>query len=342
MSSRFTVYLGCTGIVALLVIVFPAIVLVARFAGVVPGFLLAITPSLFCYSLAWWCARALVQRLVTPRWVAPASDAGRRALGAAAGGIAAVIVALPAFLVPQAINSSFAESVAGLRADDRDRQGPVAFPPVTAIVLKDSYDPRKKTLLCETLCQRLLYSGAVARIVVADGVPARAVGAFWVERRDQCPEPALPRSDIRWPVDFPLRAGEAPEQRVRARIAAGECLMQGDGRVEEAGATIAFGTVKAGADSLGHPWALWLDTVRANRLELVEHGGRVLYRRTEVTLEPLAVPLVIGTRAGLLTSVTYVGWARSQLTHGQIGPHGRDVLPDLLGAAARLSNTAAR
>jgi hypothetical protein len=211
MSSRFTAYLGCLGVVALLVIAFPDIALAGLFAGVVPGILLGLAPSLFCYSLAWWCARALVVRLATARWIAPTSDIGRRALRTAAGGIAVAIVALPAFVIPHAINSSLAESVAALRAEDREIAGPVSFPPVTAVALRDNYDPLKQELFCETLCQRLLYSGAVSRVVVADGLPARAVGAFWIERRERCPEPALARAKVRWPVDFPLRSGEAPD-----------------------------------------------------------------------------------------------------------------------------------
>jgi hypothetical protein len=341
MSSRFTVYLGCTGIVALLVIAFPGIVLAGLFAGAVPGILLAITPSLFCYSLAWWCARALVLRVATPRCIASTSDAGRRALRTAAGGIAVVIVAVPALLVPHAINSSLAESVAALRADDREVEGPVTLPPVTAIVLSDSYDRLKKKLFCETLCQRLLYSGSVSRIVVADGLPARAVGAFWIERRDRCPEPALPRSEVRWVVDFPLKRGEAPEQQVRDRVARGECLIQGTGTLEEAGATIAFRKISKPHSIFAAPWRLWLDTVAASRLDFVDREGRTLYRRTEVKTKPLVVPLLVETRAGLLTSVTYAGWARSENTYAQIGPHGRDVLPNLVGPAAKLSGTAA-
>jgi hypothetical protein len=342
MSHRFTAYLGCTGIVAVLVIAFPGIVLFGLLAGVVPGILLGITPSLFCYSLAWWATRALVLKAAAVRWAAPTSDVGRRALRTAAGGLAVVIVALPALLVPQVMNSSLAGRVAALRADDRDVAAPLAFPPVIAIALSDNYDWLHKQLFCETLCQRLLYSGSVSRVVVADAIPQRAVGAFWIERRGQCPEPALPHSEVRWAVDFPLNRGDAPEEQVRARIARGECLIQGAGSLDEAGVIIAFRKIKEGASIFANPWSLSLDTVAATRLEIVDREGRALYRRTEVKNQPLVVPLLIDARAGLLTSVTYVGWARSETTDGAIGPNGRDVLPGLLGPAARLSDRAAR
>jgi hypothetical protein len=113
-------------------------------------------------------------------------------------------------------------------------------------------------------------------------------------------------------------------------------LLQGADSLEEAGATISFRNIKSAAGIFSHQWTLVLDTVTANRLEIVGAGGRVLYRRTEVTAEPLIRPLLIETRAGLLTSLTYAGWARSKQTYAPMGPNGRDVLPSLLGEAVRL------
>jgi hypothetical protein len=53
----------------------------------------------------------------------------------------------------------------------------------------------------------------------------------------------------------------------------------------------------------------------------------------------LTTPLLIGAAAGLLTTATYAGWARYSKSLGQIGPHGRDALPNLLGDAARKLET---
>jgi hypothetical protein len=335
MSHRFTAYLGCTGILALVTIAFPGIVIVGLFAGVVPGILLEAVPSLFFYSLPWWGTRALLMKAGALAGLAPASDVGRQALRAAAGVLAILLLAVPAILVPRTFNAPVEDTTTTLRAEDRETAGPLALSPVTAVLLRENYDWVKKKLYCETLCQRLLYNRAVSRIIVADGPNPRAVGAFWIERRDRCPEPAILDYDVRWLVDFPLQRGKTPEDRVRARIAAGECLLQGIGSLEEAGATISFRNVKEGVSIFSHPWTLQLDTAAANRLEIIDANGRVLYRRTEVTIEPLTIPLLIETRAGLLTTVTYAGWARSKMTYAPIGPHGRDVLPELLGAAAR-------
>ena len=159
--------------------------------------------------------------------------------------------------------------------------------------------------------------------------------AYWIERRDTCPAPALARRQIRWPVDFPLTRGADPRSRVLARIAAGECLMHDKAKVEDAGMTISYSEVSEGGNPFASPWSLTLDTVKATRLDVVEAGGRLVYRRTEVTVQPLSAPLSIETRSGLMTTVTYAGWARRKATYAPIGPNGRDVLPALLKDAAR-------
>ena len=116
--------------------------------------------------------------------------------------------------------------------------------------------------------------------------------------------------------------------------------MSEPGRIEEAGATIAYRTVKGGSNTFNAPWSLTLDTVTAHRLEVVETGGRVLFRHTEVEAAPLRMPLQIGVGAGLLTTVTYVGWARGRIGHATLGPNARDVLPAVLGDAGRTPDVA--
>src|SRR5262249_33851548 len=154
---------------------------------------------------------------------------------------------------------------------------------------------------------------AAARIIMVDAPPpGRAARieptAYWIERRDTCPPPALARRRIVWPaVDFPLRRDADLRSRVLARVAAGECLAQARAHEEVAGATVSYRKIREGASVFSAPWSLSLDTVTAHRLEIVEAGGRVLYRRTEVTAMPLTVPLQITAAAGFMTTVTYVG-----------------------------------
>ena len=334
MTRRATIYFAVVGIAAAIVVAKPQIILIGFVLGILPGYLLALAPSLFCYSAAWYVIRAVIH---TTRSLACLTPAGR-AFRWAAGLLAAAIVTLPAILAPRAFNAPIDQIVTALRAQDHESGGPVALPSVIAIILPRDYT--HKLNLCEALCQHLLYNGVASRVIVAetrwdgDNMVPVTPDAYWIERRDPCPEPAISDFQVFWPTDFPLEVG-GPLSRVRARIAAGECLMRGSGRLDEAGATIAFRNLKNGKTVYEEPWSLGADIVDANRLEIVGSGGRVSYRRTEVTVRSLFVPLVIDVRAGFLTAVTYVGWGRSVTVFGPLGPQGRDVLPQLLGSASR-------
>jgi hypothetical protein len=234
--------------------------------------------------------------------------------------------------LPPWLNQAAELEVAALRSKDTEPSLPLALAPVVAIVVPDGHDSRDH-LYCETLCQRLLYNGAATRMILTDAPPPGrssrlAPTAYWIGKSDTFPEPLLSRREIVWPGDVRQPRGEDPRSQVRARIAAGECLMHGAAKVGEAGATIAYRTIKVGNSMFRAPWSLALDTVEAS--------GRVLYRRTEVKAAPLVTPLQIGTVAGLLTTITYAGWARGKREFAPLGPNGRDVLPALLGPAGRV------
>jgi hypothetical protein len=332
MNRRAVIYFAVIGVVAAAVMTVPQIVLLGLAAGILPGYILGITPSLFCYSLVWWPIRGVLLKAGLLAGLDPA----QRFLHWTAGTAAVAITLIPAVLVPRAFNVSIELAATALCAEDHENAGPIAFPTVVALRLPRSY---VQINLCEALCQHLLYNGVVSRVIVGqvngpDASIPPPPNAYWIERRDRCPEPDISIFQVAWPTDFPLEQG-GPLTRVRARIAAGECLLRDQGTIEEAGATITVRQLKKGASIFDTPWSLEPDTVEATRLEIVESDGRVLYRRTEVTTHPLMVPLLIDVQSGLLTTVTYVGWARPTVVYAPIGPQGRDVMPDLLGAASR-------
>jgi hypothetical protein len=181
-----------------------------------------------------------------------------------------------------------------------------------------------------------LFNSAVQRVIAVDPTHGNATSAFWIERHESCPEHPNLDFHVRWMTDFPLVRGDTPEDRVRARIAGGECLLEGDGRLKEAATIISYRTVQKGVSIFDHPWALQSGPPAVNRLEIIsDANGGTIYRRTEVTTVVLTTPLRIVAAAGLFTTVTYVGWAHFDRTLAEIGPHGRDVLPHILGAAVR-------
>lgn len=337
MSRRFRVFLIFVGISAALAVAIPQLAFFGFMLGIIPGIFLSLAPALFVYSIAWWCARALLFAAA----LRFGFDRERKFASSAFGILAAAVIALPAVLLPMNINAATEKKSAELRADDQENPGPIALPPIVAVLLASGTSEsasRKSFLDCETLCQRLLYNKAASRVIIAEtprpfdaNAAPRPAAEYRVEKQEQCPKPALSHREIRWPVDRKAHTSS----RVRARIAAGECLIREAGNIETARLTITYRELKHGPGYLNHPWALWLDTVQATRLEIVDADGKLLYRRTEVKTDPLITPLITSIAAGLLTTVTYAGLARSHTEDSPIGPNGRDVLPALLGAAAR-------
>ncbi len=331
MSLRFSIYIGVLGAAALAAVAWPSLVLMGLFLGVIPGLVLWVAPSLFIYSVLWWSVRAILLRIPIPAWISSLQPS-RFAIPV----LSSAIVAVPAILVPYGINMRTEEAAQSLRAGDIEPQAPVVLPSVVALVMDGNTNWSKRRPFCETLCLRLLFNSAVARVIAVDPARPNSATAFWIEQREACPEDTDFRSMlfVRWATDFPLKRGDNLEDRVRARIASGECLMAGEGRPEEAATTIAYRTQK-GASIFDHPWALEPGPPAVNRLEISDAGGATLYRRTEVRVFNLTAPLQIATAAGPLTTVTYAGWARTETVLGQIGPHGRDVLPQIFGNAVR-------
>jgi hypothetical protein len=337
-DTRFLGCLGCTGVAAVIVLLYPAAALIGFWMGILPGIFLGIAPSLFVYLVAWRGLRWIALKIEAFAGFDPEARPARWA----ANLVAIVVVALVAIAIPLAINAPLKQQIAQLQATDAQPPGNIKLPAVVVVELPKFYEGTpSKAPYCEAICLRLLYNGAVSRVIaaeiLADG-KIEPASSFRIERRDQCPKPDFPRSRIVWPGEWRVERGNKPigiEDRVRARISAGECLVREEGRVEDADAVISFREIKRGFERFRGPWKLHLDTVGARRLEIIGANGSVLYRRTEVSAEPLVVPLTTSTEAGLLTTVTYSGCARRKLEISPLGPHGRDILPGLLGEASR-------
>src|SRR5689334_17865208 len=267
MSRGFAIYIGSVGAAALAVVAWPGIVLVGLFLGIIPGLVLAVAPSLFLYSLLAWGTRTLLLRIPALAG-SPNAGAARLIVPVLTG----AIVVAPAVLIPHQINMRSDQSVQALQAGDHGAAEPVRLPPVVALVLEGNYDWSRRKPFCETLCLRLLFNSAVARVIAVDPSQRNAMSAFWIERRDRGAEVVNFACGVRW-TDVPFVRGDTWEDRVRARIAGGECLVEGDGRPEEAAMTISYRSVEKGVSALKHPWALQLDPPAAHRLEISEAGG---------------------------------------------------------------------
>lgn len=337
MDKRFLGCLGCTGVAAIVVLLFPAAALIGYFMGIVPGIFLGVSPALFVYLVIWWVLRWVTLKIAS----FAGFDLNARMVRWTANIVAIAIIAAVAIMTPVAINAPLQQQIAELQATDVQLPSPIKLPAIVAVELPKIYvRGQGKPPYCEGLCLRLLFNGVVSRVIAAEIGPdgnIEPASSYRLERRDQCPQLDFTALPIVWPGERWVEKGRPAgmENRVRARVSAGECLVREVGRIEDAEAVISFRELKKGLARFRGPWTLRLDTVSAKRLEIIETGGRVLYRRTEVTAEPLMVPLITTAQAGLLTTVTYTGWARATTEASPLGPNGRDVLPGLLGDAAR-------
>jgi len=97
----------------------------------------------------------------------------------------------------------------------------------------------------------------------------------------------------------PFSHGTFISDRVKARIAAGECLIAEAATVAEAAVVVIGWRIKTAHDNVyDHPWGLGLDTVTADRLSVYELRGvevpREVFRRTAIEAYPIFALLWIG------------------------------------------------
>lgn len=256
MYKRFLGCLGCTGVAAIVVLLFPAAALVGYFMGILPGIFLGLAPSLFVYLVAWWGLRWGVLKIES----LAGFDLNARMVRWTANLVAIAIIAAFAIVTPLAINSPLEQQIAELQATDVQLQGTIKLPAIVAVELPKSYAGGKgKPPYCEGLCLRLLFNGVVSRVIAAEIGPdghVEPASSYRIERRDQCPQPDFTALPIVWPGERWVEKGRPAgmENRVRARISAGECLVREVGRIEDAEAVISFRELKKGLARLSGPW----------------------------------------------------------------------------------------
>jgi hypothetical protein len=185
---------------------------------VVPGVVLWLTPPAFMYGTV----AALVWRGLErfPRWrLAPT----------------AIAVAAVAVGPPWIMNSRLDKATAALKqADMKLVQRPTLRDTIAFFFPQTQESGGRKGIECTEICQRLLYNGAVRRVIVAvspdslDGdLPRAALTDFHVERKADCPKVSMTASPP-WQEYWPEGAlADRTHIHVSRRIASGECLIQG-------------------------------------------------------------------------------------------------------------------
>src|SRR5438046_2408460 len=108
---RFVHVVGCTGVAALIVMVYPMAAVFGLFLGGLPGIFLGLAPSLFIYFVAWWGLQWLTRKLgeaagfdsvIWHRWIANLVPVG--------------IILVFAFTIPRVINAPHEREIERLQA----------------------------------------------------------------------------------------------------------------------------------------------------------------------------------------------------------------------------------
>lgn len=324
------------GIAATITLLAPTLVVVAMISivGIPLGLALGLSPTLFFLALG--------------------ATAGRRYAGSE-GLLPALAGAAMALLLLAAGASFYNGHLDGIAADlmsgDHDELPRPLPTKALALLTRGSYRSSKDTSACNGLCQRLLLSGAVERVLVAElprdtveWTPALPARAFRMEQRDSCAAVIVAddsnRSDIE---NLPRKDGDrvvfygagaaSPAAEMRVAIASGRCLVEDAATLEDADTVAMAANVHRGAteSTAGiHPGT---DTVRAERLTLSQRtpgGFTERYRWTGIRIEKHP-PLLLLTAVGGGGDLRMVaGFARNSVRLGD-RPFSKnwDGVPDL-------------
>lgn len=286
------------------------------------GIMLALAPAALMYLSLWWLLKTglsalfqhpkILKRVRRPDlWV---------------NWLPVAVLAIAAIAVPYVANLEAYKLIAALQQGDVESKGPIRIQDTVTLEQPISVLWRSEDdVPCIWICQRLLQDG-MARIVRVDinGVPGLrsktkspfAPVAFTLEDRIPCPR--IPLDSLGF---------------VQMHSDPALCIVRTDAPIQR-GLTISLQNIKAAkVNGWGKPWNLAPDTISARRITIFDGDGQLLFRRTKVTATPLIVPLLTDAAAGILTTVTYVGWARTKIISGGIdnGPLGYGVLPKVLG-----------
>jgi hypothetical protein len=288
-SALLTTALVVTGVITAVVFAVPDLVTVGLFLLILPGLILAFTPTVFLYLAVF----AIPWFLLNRRGVAIGVLGGLAA-------VAGVGVGLPVMW-----NGYTDQRLQEAMAKEEPPSAEIGSANIVAL------QPGRSVLKtgCGDLCQSLLYDSGVQRVVL---FPAQKTGyvSFHIQNENNCPDasPQLLTTDFRsqW---LTSEERQRIARSTRLRIAGGECLVRDENwngspdwvleRVKED-----FGTAVK-------PLSLLPGEVHAEGLQLMAHG-EVISRQTRLQARKLFVPLNLSPRSGSELSLRGWEWTRTR------------------------------
>lgn len=305
-KTCFLALLGVTAL-ALAALAMPALVAIGFFFLVLPGLILAFSPTVALYGWLFALPYAVLRRV------------GLRMVAAAVLALAGpVIIGVG---VPMSANTVTQASLAGAVAGDIRPARPWPIAGTVALVRDDHTGGwHQRDNGCDDLCLRLLYN-RYARIVYVGqlGEPGRA---FTIERRMRCPPFLLSTDTVKW-QGWPPDSRDAKQARwplppglkevVEARIAGGDCLVRIDGPIRPDWTIERIALPRERTDDR---WSILPGIAQGERITVYRHspsGKQPVGRFTNAYAYTLAMPLLPDMTGGFEN----MRWRWSRRTVGE-------------------------
>jgi len=210
--------------------------------------------------------------------------------------IALIVLVLP----PIYINSQYDEQHAAYLNNDIDQiEKPLQLDSL-AVIFAKGYNSGP---ICEGSCQRALLNGVVKKMIMFRSkephgnldFSSMTGKAYWMEKRDTCPPPALIRhnpaggySNNKKDIKFDNRTSD---DLIRFRSSQGICLISRDVKLNEADGVIIDGSFKRAKRKVDVGFNIFADTARVHRRSFYLKSNNIYklaYQKTAVTSYPLA------------------------------------------------------
>jgi hypothetical protein len=290
-------WLVFTGLAAAVTLLAPTLVILVAITviGIPIAIALAFAPLVFMVSLG----SVLLHRVLNVGAMGYVIGAGATLL----------LLSVP----PYFINADLSHRASQLVADDRDTFSPPLKAGTIAIRQdREGWFQRDETR-CGGLCMLLLLDGYASRVItVTEGVttdidPQRKVLSFRMERRDRCPDVKLSSNNEEYFIveeagGWSRGIDQKTDERMKAQIGRGNCLIQETVALGLADAIISIGVANRGlsVDAAGlDPFA---DTLTAHRYSVhlrAASSYAEVYRKTNAVVHLLAPVLAPTVGGGL-------------------------------------------
>jgi hypothetical protein len=276
-----------TGILTALTVIPPDVLFLYHAFGISPriGYIIVAAPMAFLISVA-----LLIGNVTLRKYGVIISLAVPALL------LVTMCVALPMYW-NRPLNAEMANLIQGDRGQNEYK---VATKKLALLLSVPNPEINVKPTDCIDVCQRLLFNGSVPAVLM--GSPPfdgnNRVVRYRIERRPTCPAVNIPFFGL-WDVEpFPgaFKDNLESSRNVRARVAAGECLIAEETDIFAADVVIVEQLIKQGANPCCRSWQTDLDTLTTRRLSIYElrDGSRSeIYRRTSFRAQPIYTPLFV-------------------------------------------------